>query len=363
MKENLDFIKDMCRGTALPSLILDEEGSILFKNDAFTERLPALSREGSISFIFPKEINEKLLSSDFNGSIKIPGMNFSVIKILTEGFILLNLIEETKDLREDPLSSLLLPVPHVFRSSISEMLMTVSSIYAMGELNENDKLMDMAKSLNLNCYKMLRGNNLVNSYVRELTSSSQEDECVDLARLVKTTSEAAGVLANEKGLTLTINTPDEIVPVSGNEVSLTEAFLHILDNAVKFSPKGGKIKIKLTKTSSNALISITDEGTGIPGNIMDDIFKPYFTYDRDREPLYGVGLGLTLARLISLKAGGNISVSSKEYEGTTVVMTLPIKKDMEDLELNSKISLSSLLRDRFSSLQVIFSDNDVVPLP
>jgi signal transduction histidine kinase len=113
---------------------------------------------------------------------------------------------------------------------------------------------------------------------------------------------------------------DEQLPLLGFDEQLMEqALLNIIQNAVAAIKDGGTIILRTERKDNEAVLSIIDNGTGIPEKILLKIFEPYFT-TKER----GSGLGLTLVFKIIREHRGEISVSSKEGEGTCFTITLPI---------------------------------------
>ncbi|MCM1467449.1 MAG: HAMP domain-containing histidine kinase [Alistipes sp.] len=101
-----------------------------------------------------------------------------------------------------------------------------------------------------------------------------------------------------------------------------EAFLNILDNAVKYSPRGGKISVEIGETENFVRLSVSDEGAGIPEEEIPLIFKRFYRGKQaDREE--GVGIGLYLSRQIVEEQNGYIRVKSKQGEGSCFEMYLP----------------------------------------
>ena len=361
MNNEIEFLSSVYEELSAPFLIADNEGGIICGNKALYREFPDIKTDRSLSLILPKEIIDEILLADDTTKISLSGVGISLTVIPSKDCVCLLFLKNDKE--SDIRKSLLLPVPHIFRSSVSEMLITVSSLYAMGEENEDYRLMELSQKLNLSCYKILRGNNLVSSYCRELSACENSSKIINLSALLKNVCDAARIVANDLGMALDLDIKEDTIPVMADESSLVEAILAVVDNACKFSCSEEPVSIKLKTVGANAVISISDKGKGIPADVIDHVFEPYYTFNEDAPPFEGVGLGLTLARLIIIKRGGNISIMSKEYEGTTVIITLPIHKASGDMELNSKVTLVSLLRDRFSILHVMMSDNDTVPLP
>jgi two-component system, sporulation sensor kinase E len=100
---------------------------------------------------------------------------------------------------------------------------------------------------------------------------------------------------------------------------IKQALLNLIKNAVAAMPGGGLLKVETVRSGEDVLVRISDSGMGIPEEIMDKIFEPYFT----TKP-FGTGLGLTIVFKIVKEHFGDISVSSRVGEGTTVTLALPV---------------------------------------
>jgi signal transduction histidine kinase len=100
---------------------------------------------------------------------------------------------------------------------------------------------------------------------------------------------------------------------------IKQALLNLIKNAVAAMPGGGVLRIESLRSGDEVLVRIADTGTGIPDEIMDKIFEPYFT----TKP-FGTGLGLTIVFKIVKEHFGDISVNSRVGEGTTVTLALPV---------------------------------------
>lgn len=114
----------------------------------------------------------------------------------------------------------------------------------------------------------------------------------------------------------------------GNKTSLVQLFSILLENAVKYSLKNGKIMVENTSREGMAFIKIIDFGTGIAKDKIPFIFDRFYRAEtaRSKEKIAGYGLGLSIAKRIVTIHGGQIEVESKKGMGTTFVIILPITK-------------------------------------
>jgi PAS domain S-box-containing protein len=111
--------------------------------------------------------------------------------------------------------------------------------------------------------------------------------------------------------------------------SMKRAFINLIGNAIGAMPQGGILTISSKKSDGNVEIALTDTGLGMSENVMGNLWKPFQTTKAK-----GMGLGLAICKRIVEAHGGNISVKSKEGEGTTMTIRLPIK--LETVEVTQK---------------------------
>lgn len=107
---------------------------------------------------------------------------------------------------------------------------------------------------------------------------------------------------------------------------LKQLLLNLVDNAIKFTPPGGTVTLRLTVQSGVACMEIADTGAGIPSEQLHAIFDRFYRLDRSRSG-QGAGLGLSISQWIVSAHGGTIDVRSTPGQGSTFSVRLPIGKD------------------------------------
>ena len=112
------------------------------------------------------------------------------------------------------------------------------------------------------------------------------------------------------------------VQFSGNASLMQQVWLNILSNAIKFTPSGGEIAIRLSSANGNAEVRISDNGIGMSEEVASHIFDKYYQGDTSHSTA-GNGLGLAIVKRIVTLSGGAVSVESKEGEGSTFIVSLP----------------------------------------
>jgi CheY-like chemotaxis protein len=122
-----------------------------------------------------------------------------------------------------------------------------------------------------------------------------------------------------------VEVPPHPIVVDGDRVRLLQIFSNLLNNAAKYTPEGGSIGIALSSDGPQARVRVYDEGCGIPADVIDKIFEPFFQVERTIDSSQGgLGIGLTLARQLAHLHGGEIEArSAGPGKGSEFVLTLP----------------------------------------
>ena len=155
---------------------------------------------------------------------------------------------------------------------------------------------------------------------------------IELKQVVEDLTEEGQVMAARKEITLVMGTCDD-VDVSGDAVLLHQLGYNLIDNAVKYSPPGGKIELSLVAEGDEARISVRDSGIGIESGERDSIFDRFYRGDKARNHSDGgSGLGLALVQQIAQAHGGSVRVDSRPGYGSEFVVTLPRAGSSADTE-------------------------------
>jgi len=147
---------------------------------------------------------------------------------------------------------------------------------------------------------------------------------VNLDELVGGVTEALRALAEAKRLSLVADVTVCVV-VRGDPARLRQVVMNLLDNAVKYTPEGGSVRVSVRRDDSLAVVTVVDTGEGIPCEHLPRVFDRFYRVDKARSrELGGTGLGLSIARSIVTAHGGAIELTSESNTGTTAAMTLPL---------------------------------------
>lgn len=152
-------------------------------------------------------------------------------------------------------------------------------------------------------------------------------EPVNLADLVDCSVEAMQPLAEAKQQRLTV-TADRNVHAIGDCDRLRDVVRNLLDNAIKYTPSGGAIEVGVERQESDAVLTVSDKGIGIPPEHLSRVFDRFYRVDNSRNRTAGgVGLGLSIAQSIVTAHGGRIEVTSTAGKGSTFRVCLPGQRE------------------------------------
>ena len=156
-------------------------------------------------------------------------------------------------------------------------------------------------------------------------------EAVILDLLLEQTLESLQSLAEERGLTLSLEKKAEHIRARGDADRISQVVTNLVGNALKYTPAGGAVTIILEGGPTIAMVSVTDTGQGIPQDELDRIFDKFHQARTEvRLKRGGTGLGLSIAKGIVEAHGGTIGVKSEVGSGSTFWFTLPLADDDEE---------------------------------
>jgi two-component system phosphate regulon sensor histidine kinase PhoR len=131
--------------------------------------------------------------------------------------------------------------------------------------------------------------------------------------------------AEEKRITLEHSAPEGPVAISGERETLRQAVDNLLDNAVKYTPAGGRVWLRLRVEDQTAVIEVEDTGIGIEPRDQRRVFERFYRVDKARSrELGGTGLGLSIVKHVALAHGGEVSVESAPGKGSRFMIRLPL---------------------------------------
>ena len=146
----------------------------------------------------------------------------------------------------------------------------------------------------------------------------------DLAELAATTAEQMSLLATDKDISVECDSSSGVA-VEGDRARLKQVIVNLLDNAIKYTPRGGHVALSVRRDGEWAVLDVTDDGVGIPPEAVPHVFKRFFRADssRSREP-GGAGLGLSIVKAICTAHGAEVEAISTPGKGSTFRVRHPL---------------------------------------
>ena len=149
----------------------------------------------------------------------------------------------------------------------------------------------------------------------------------DLSELVKTTAEQMNLLAEDKGISIAVESK-QLAMVKGNRVRLKQVVVNLLDNAIKYTPAKGAIQLRVLAANGHAVLEVADNGIGIPPDALPHIFERFYRVDQARSAeSESAGLGLAIVKAICTAHGAEVAAESAAGKGSCFRVKLPLAKN------------------------------------
>jgi len=156
--------------------------------------------------------------------------------------------------------------------------------------------------------------------------ASAERVRFDLGELVTTTAEQMSLLAEDKNIRVECDAARNVI-VEGDRSRMKQVVVNLLDNAIKYTPNGGNVLLRIAREGDNAILEVVDNGVGIPADALPHMFKRFFRVDdsRSREQ-GGAGLGLSIVKSICAAQGAEVDVTSRPGGGSCFRVRQPLAR-------------------------------------
>lgn len=223
-------------------------------------------------------------------------------------------------------------VSHELRTPLTGIKGAVETVLENPTLDEDTKnnFLEMAIE---ECDRMTRlvGDLLVLSRL-DNKKTSWKIETFDAERFIEHIYDVMSVSAKEREQTLTMKCESDIPDVTADKEKLQQVIINIVSNAIKYTPNGGNVAITAKNSGEFFLISVSDNGMGIPKDDLPRIFERFYRVEKSRtSDAGGTGLGLAIAKEIIDAHGGDIKIDSEIGRGTHVDVFIPYKTKLENV--------------------------------
>ena len=222
-----------------------------------------------------------------------------------------------------------------FIQNISHELRTpLAIVRGYAELLDSGELGELPRNQRESVNVMARRSRMLSKMLDDLLAILAAEthkmamEPVDLAQLLETMLVDFQAAAKQSDIVLTADMAADLPPVAGDQVQLRRVFDNLLGNALKFTPAGGTVTVRLLSVDANLVLEVADTGIGIPADQLGRVFDRFYQVDGSTTRRYsGVGLGLALVKEIVESHGGQVMVESQPDKGSMFRVTLPVMKD------------------------------------
>jgi two-component system phosphate regulon sensor histidine kinase PhoR len=216
---------------------------------------------------------------------------------------------------------------HELRTPLASVrLLTEMLMDDLSEVDVPDRIRERIATIDVETGHLVQMiNELLDLSRMEQASSEVRHDEVALAPLVDASLHRLQTFADRQGVALGAQLPADLPPICGDEERLDQLLMNLLHNAIKFSPDGGTVTVTADEHPDSVVVSVRDEGVGIPAADQGRVFERFYKVDRARQRgLGGTGLGLAISRHIAEAHGGHIWLESTEGDGSTFSFSLPL---------------------------------------
>jgi len=158
----------------------------------------------------------------------------------------------------------------------------------------------------------------------------------DIKEVLSEVQETMALYANKHGDELSFASADDLSKAEFDRAKVIQVLTNLVSNAVKFTPEGGLVSVDARRQDTDWVISISDNGMGIPKEALPKIFERFYRVTRRGKQIKGTGLGLAIVHKIVMLHGGRIEVESQVGQGTTFTIFLPLATKSSPESLSEK---------------------------
>lgn len=246
--------------------------------------------------------------------------------------------EKANQLKDEFLATL----SHELRNPLNVILGYSELLLRMPEIEHSPRLVQMAEALRRNAQSQSQLiNDLLDLSRLQRGKISLNQETVSLAAIIDNAVETVRADASSKGIDIRLNGTDQLLLVDGDRLRLQQIAWNVLNNAVKFTPHGGSIGIRLNSENGQAVLVVADTGQGIDAAFLPHVFEMFRQADSSNSRRHGgLGIGLALVRQLVELHGGTIEAESDGLnKGSRFTVRLPLMR--EKASLGSSASAAS----------------------
>ena len=286
-----------------------------------------LEAEDSLLVNASKSDEELLLRAEISKIEKEDKEDLTQMSTELEGYIIVLYDVTDQERQEKERREFVSTVSHELRTPLTTMNSYIEALEE-GVLEDKELAPQFIDTIHKETTRMIRMvNELMQLGKMDIKEEHYEKEFIDINKMLEQITDRFALTHPEKNFIKHI--PKSPIFVEGDQDKLTQVFDNIVNNAIKYSPNGKNITVRVRQNyhHNRVSISIKDEGVGIPLVHIDKIFNRFYRVDKSRQrSMGGTGLGLALAKTIVDAHKGRIWAQSREGYGSIIFVTLPCEQ-------------------------------------
>ena len=286
-----------------------------------------LEAEDSLLVNASKSDEELLLRAEISKIEKEDKEDLTQMSTELEGYIIVLYDVTDQERQEKERREFVSTVSHELRTPLTTMNSYIEALEE-GVLEDKELAPQFIDTIHKETTRMIRMvNELMQLGKMDIKEEHYEKEFIDINKMLEQITDRFALTHPEKNFIKYI--PKSPIFVEGDQDKLTQVFDNIVNNAIKYSPNGKNITVRVRQNyhHNRVSISIKDEGVGIPLVHIDKIFNRFYRVDKSRQrSMGGTGLGLALAKTIVEAHKGRIWAQSREGYGSIIFVTLPCEQ-------------------------------------
>ena len=358
----------------IPALLVDRELAVIYANPYALDTMPELEQPEGLERLLGRELLSDCRERLAGGKafrVQMPGMGpvLAVTPLAGEetgqvaGAMVLATgggrpgepgSEVTSSAGMDALSNGL-------RQPLSDIFAALAVMGRKTYANQDRQYNPYLHSINQASYLLLRNVTNLVSYQRSCSGYQHVVEVVDFWGRLSTLLDACGITLHGHAVPFGFSLPQTTVHVSCCFPEVVEALMNLIDNAYRHSREGNRVIVSGKDVPGGVVVTVADQGAGIPPERMDRIFTPFYSVGAYGEAFVGMGMGLSVAQQNIRGNGGTIAVDSTPEVGTTVAFTLPVTEQPLTPPLMMEAGTAQYLQDRFSPIYVGLCNEATLP--
>ncbi len=263
---------------------------------------------------------EQMAKGDFSSRVRVQGK--SELAQLAETF---NLMSERLENLDNSRNQFVSNASHELKTPLATMKILLESVIYQDDMDPNlrrEFLQDINKEIDR--LNLVIGDLLTLVHI-DSHKMKLHREMMPLGESVREVIRRLAPMAAKRRQEIEVGIHDEC-EMFADPLKLQQVIYNIVENAIKYTPDGGKVRVTLMRDGRDAVLKIADNGVGIPKADLPHIFERFYRVDKARtRETGGTGLGLSIVQQIVRLHGGNIDVQSEPGKGTTFTIELPVK--------------------------------------